>query len=587
MSSPLDWLHALRTHCRIPIMVSVTMATAGGVCVVAQAALLAHLLHSAVIDTMAREQLLPFFVALTSVLLLRALLAWGREICGQRASTLVRQHVRKELIEQLNGAGPIAVKNKHTAPLASSIIERVEALHGYFAHYLPQRTIAMIVPLLIILTAFFVSWAVGLIFLITAPLIPALMIMIGRGAENISQKNFQLLSRMSAHFLDTLRGLPTLKLFMRSREEAERIADSSEQYRKGTMAVLRVAFLSSAVLEFFTSVAIAMTAVYLGLTYLHYLDFGLYGDQLNLRTGLFLLLLAPDVYLPLRELGTHFHARADALGAAEELHSLLEELGKPKPQDSKVHPPPVYQTVALKLRQVHQHYSGRTRPALDNLNLSVEAGEWLAIVGASGAGKTTLLNLLLGFLPLQKGEILINDHPAKNLDSHEWHQNIGWVPQQPQLFLGTLQHNIALGNPDLSTLQIKAAAEQANLHQGDQLVQGLATEVGEQGCRLSGGQARRVALARAFAKDAPLLLLDEPTAGLDLENERLIMESVERLRQGRTVIMLTHRLDTARRADRIAVMDSGRVIEQGNHQQLMENNSVYAGLVADGVRVIS
>jgi ATP-binding cassette subfamily C protein CydD len=485
-------------------------------------------------------------------------------------------------MERLSAAGPVAVKAKHTAPLTSTIIERVEALHGYFAHYLPQRIIAVTVPITIILTAFYYSWAVGLIFLITAPLIPAMMIMIGKGAENLSQKNFQLLSRMSAHFLDTLQGLPTLKLFMRSKEEAERIAQSSEEYRRGTMSVLRVAFLSSAVLEFFTSVAIAMTAVFLGLTYLHYLDFGLYGHPLDLRTGLMLLLLAPDVYLPLRELGTHFHARADALGAAEELHLLQEELAEPGPRQSQEQNRSSGDSIALKLRQVSHHHSGRSTPALDNLSLTVGAGEWLAIVGSSGAGKSTLLNLLLGFLPLQRGEILINGESSTGLDTEGWHRQIGWVPQNPQLFTGSLEHNISLGNDNYSQEQLKKAAEQANLYGSGQLPQGLMTEVGEQGNRLSGGQVRRVALARAFAKNAPLLLLDEPTAGLDLENERLIMESLQRLRQGKTVIMLTHRLDTARLADRIAVMEDGRLVEHGSHQQLMENKSYYARLVSGG-----
>ncbi|MGB3225173.1 MAG: thiol reductant ABC exporter subunit CydD [Desulforhopalus sp.] len=586
MSSPLVWLHALRAQCRRPILLTVVMATGIGVCAIVQAALLAHILHSAVIEGFTRELLLPYIIALTAVLLLRAFLAWGREISGQRSSTLVRRFVRRELLEQFTAAGPMAVQPKHTAELTSSIIERIEALHGYFAHYLPQKAVALTVPVLIILTAFSVSWAVGLIFLITAPLVPGLMIMIGRGAENLSQKNFQLLSRMSAHFLDTLRGLATLKLFMRAQEETNRIASSSEKYRKGTMAVLRVAFLSSAVLEFFTSVAIAMTAVFLGLSYLHYLDFGLYGNQLTLRTGLFLLLLAPEVYLPLRELGTHFHARADALGAAAELNSLLKDTGE-RPENTDPPQMNVTRSIALELRHVSQQYIGRTGPALNDLCLSVGAGEWVAIVGASGAGKTTLLNLLLGFLPLQRGEIIVNGRSVANLDSDEWHRHIAWVPQQPQLFLGSLAENIKMGNPDLSLQQLQTAAEQANLHPDDQLVHGLATEVGEQGCRLSGGQVRRVALARAFAKDAPLLLLDEPTAGLDLENERLIMASLERLRKDRTVIMLTHRLDTARLADRIAVMADGMIVEQGSHQQLLERNGVYAGLVTGGTGIIS
>lgn len=586
MSPSLAWLKAQQSNCRGPVILSAALATTSGFLTVAQAALLAHILHGAVIEGLGRQQLLPSFAMLATTLLLRAALSWGREISGQRASTLVRQYVREEFLEKLRVAGPMAVKAKHTAPLTNTIIERVEALHGYYAHYLPQRIIAVTVPITITIIAFYYSWAVGLIFLITAPLIPAMMIMIGKGAENLSQKNFQLLSRMSAHFLDTLQGLPTLKLFRQAKEEAERIAESSEEYRKGTMSVLRVAFLSSAVLELFTSVAIAMTAVFLGLTFLHYLDFGLYGKPLDLRTGLMLLLLAPDVYLPLRELGTHFHARADALGAAEELHSLGEDLDNLGQGQFQGYQKFSGDSIALELRQVSHHYSGRNTPALDNLSLTISPGEWLAIVGSSGAGKSTLLNLLLGFQPLQSGEILINGRSFSSFDAEEWYRQIGWVPQTPQLFTGSLEHNITLGSNNYSQEQLKNALTQAHLHTDNQLSQGLTTQVGEQGNLLSGGQARRVALARAFAKNSPLLLLDEPTAGLDLENERLIMDSLKRLRRGKTVIMLTHRLDTARLADRIAVMEDGRLVEHGSHQQLMENKAYYARLVSDGTESI-
>jgi ATP-binding cassette subfamily C protein CydD len=569
------------------VLATILLGVAAGLCTLVQAGLLAYILHSAIIDTTDRQSLLPFFAALCAVIGGRALLAWGREICGQRSSTLARRSVRQQLLEQLNTHGPVYVKEKQTAPLASTLIERVEALHGYFAHYLPQKSLALIVPVMIGLTAFSVSWAVGLIFLITAPLIPLFMIMIGRGAESLNQKNFQLLSRMSAHFLDTLQGLATLKLFQRSQDESARIAASSESYRKGTMAVLRVAFLSSAVLEFLTSVAIAMTAVFLGLTYLHYLDFGLYSQELTLQTGLFLLLLAPDFYQPLRELGTHYHARAEALGAAKELSAILADT--PRQQGhSGSRSMPDEQTIALELRHVHHSFGHRQRPALQDLCLQVKAGEWLAIVGASGAGKTTLMNLLLGFLPLQQGEIQVNGQSLAELNLEEWQRLIAWVPQNPTLFFGSLAENISLQDPEISAGQITEAARQARLFDFiDQLPQGLETCVGEQGNQLSGGQARRVALARAFARKAPLILLDEPTAGLDNENERLIMDSLQLLARGKTVIMLTHRLDTARLADRIVVMDEGAVIEQGSHSELLALHGTYARLISSGRRVVS
>jgi ATP-binding cassette, subfamily C, bacterial CydD len=587
LPSPLAWLHSLHHCCRRPVLLSIILGALSGLCVIVQAGLLAHLIHSAVIERAARESLQVFFAALIVIIVLRALLAWGREVCGQRGSSLVRRFVRRRILEQLDALGPVALRQKQTAPLASSILERVEALHSYFAQYLPQKTLALIIPLMIILTAFSFSWAVGLIFLVTAPLIPLFMVMIGRGAESLSQKNFQILSRMSAHFLDTLHGLTTLKLFQRSADEAERIAASSESYRKGTMAVLRLAFLSSAILEFLTSVAIAMTAVFLGLSYLDFLDFGLYGQELTLRTGLFLLLLAPDLYLPLRELGSHFHARAEALGAAVELSDLLAEKPAEQVCPGTAQLPPD-QPLALELRHVRHRFAGRDSLALDDLCLEVKAGEWLAVVGASGAGKTTLLNLLLGFLPLQQGEIRVNGQHLAELDLEGWRRRIAWVPQQPQLFFGSLAENIALEDPAMSMEKITRAAEQARLLEpAGQLPRGLAGPVGEEGNLLSGGQARRVALARAFAREAALLLLDEPTAGLDLENERLIIAGLAQLVRGKTVVMLTHRLDTAERADRIAVMAAGRVVEQGSHRQLLEMNGVYARLVASGSRVVS
>ncbi len=585
-SAPLlDRIQSLSPDSRRWARLAIFLGGLGGVCIIVQAGLLAYIIHAAFIENTPREALLSLFVVLVVVIALRGLLAWGREVSGQHASTLIRRQVRAELLERLQIHGPRYVKDKQTAPLTNTLLDRTEALHGYFAHYLPQKSLALIVPLMIGLSAFWVSWVVGLIFLITAPLIPFFMMMIGRGAEKLNQKNFTLLSRMSAHFLDTLQGLATLKIFHRSVDQVEQIEKSSERYRKGTMAVLRVAFLSSAVLEFLTSVAIAMTAVFLGLSYLQFLDFGLYSRELTLQTGLFLLLLAPEFYQPLRDLGTHYHARAEAMGAAQEITAILN---KPLPT-MRPTTLPVTQIpgISLDLHQVSHHYDKGRRPALVNLNLHVTSGEWLAIVGASGAGKTTLLNLLLGFLPLQQGEITVNGQALNSLNLADWQRHIAWVPQHPALFDGSLGENISLGDPTITKEELIAAAGAA---QADKIAvtttQSLDLAVGEQGNQLSGGEARRVALARAFAKDASLILLDEPTAGLDRKNEHLIMTSLKQLAPGKTLIMLTHRLDTARNADRIAVMADGAVIEQGTHHELMTQDGVYAELVNSGRQVL-
>ncbi len=586
-ASMLDQIQSLCPDSRRWVQLTVMLGTVTGACIIIQAGLLAYIIHAAFIVKTPREALLPSFVILMAVISLRGLLAWGREVSGQKASTLIRRQVRAALLEHLHALGPLYVKDKQTAPLTNTLLERSEALHGYFAHYLPQKSLALIVPTMIGLSAFWVSWVVGLIFLITAPLIPLFMMMIGRGAEKLNQKNFALLSRMSAHFLDTLQGLATLKIFHRSADEAEKVEKSSEHYRKGTMAVLRVAFLSSAVLEFLTSVAIAMTAVFLGLSYLQFLDFGLYQRELTLQTGLFLLLLAPEFYQPLRDLGTHYHARAEALGAAQEINAIL---AKPlaAAATAKTLLLAQQELICLELRHVSHSFDKGRRPALVDLNLQIEGGEWLAVVGASGAGKTTLLNLLLGFLPLQQGEIFINGHPLNNINRANWQGHIAWVPQHPALFDGSLGENISLGNPHITKDELSAAATAA---QADKIAATSALtldlEVGEQGNQLSGGEARRVALARAFVKNAPLILLDEPTAGLDQENEQLIMTSLKQLAQGKTLIMLTHRLDTAQIADRIAVMAAGTVVEQGTHAELMSLNGVYTELINSGRQVLS
>jgi ATP-binding cassette subfamily C protein CydD len=453
-------------------------------------------------------------------------------------------------------------------------MEQVEGLHDFYAFYLPQLAMAVMIPAAVLAFVFPHSWAAGGLLLATAPLIPLFMILIGMGAESISQRHFQALARMSAYFLDVLQGLTTLKLFDRSKSTEKTIAAVSNTYRKRTMGVLRVAFLSSAVLEFFSSISIALVAVYLAMSYLGYLSFGVYGEPLSLAGGFFILLLAPDFYLPLRELGTHYHARAEAVGAAEEI---LKILTVPHPgalngtitwvQTSPLH---------IQFQNVHLAFDGGRRPALQGINFDLKSGEQVVVVGGSGAGKTTTLNLLLGFIKPDKGCILINGNRLADLTPDSWREQIAWIGQRPVLFHGTIRENIVLGRPQATAEQIEQAAGNAGvLDFSRQSPAGLETQVGEQGAGISRGQAQRVALARAFLKDAPLLLLDEPTAGLDTENESLIMDALNRLSRGRTVLMLTHRLTNIKHADRILVLENGCVVEQGNYSELIAGGGVF------------
>ncbi len=573
----LRWLFKRAGTARIWVILAVGLGLGSGILLIAQARLLANIVHGAFMDNLSRHVLWPYFVALFGVVMVRAVLGWGREVAGFHAGAKVREEVRMSLMEHIFTLGPAFTSRQRTGALASTAMEHVEGLNDFYAFYLPQLALAVMIPVAILAFVFPLSWVAGVLLLVTAPLIPLFMILVGMGAESISQRHFQALARISAHFLDVLQGITTLKLYDRSRGEEKNVAKVSSDYRQRTMSVLRIAFLSSAVLEFFSSIAIALVAVYLGMSYLGYINFGDYGKPLTLAGGLFILLLAPDFYLPLRELGTHYHARAEAVGAAEEILKILmipspDISGKAIALDT---PGPVN----IHCRDLYLAYEEGKRPALHGVSFQLKYGDKVALVGASGAGKTTILNLLLGFMDPDQGSIMVNETPLADLPPESWRQHLGWIGQNPILFHGTIRDNIRLGRPQASEDELEQAARSARVLDFVQhLPEGLDTLVGEQGLGLSRGQAQRVALARAFLKDALILLLDEPTSGLDSENERLVMSALEKLSSGRTVLMLTHRLANIEKADRIMVLEEGRIVEQGTYAELIEAGGVFQRL---------
>jgi ATP-binding cassette subfamily C protein CydD len=561
------------------VALATALGFAGGLLMIAQAALLARIIHGASIDNRGLSDLHPYFLLLLGVICMRAGLGWAREVAGFRAGAQVRETVRMDLASHLMRLGPFHSGRHASGALAGAMLEHVESLHDFFALYLPQLALALVIPAAILVAVFPLSWAAGGLLMGTAPLIPLFMILVGMGVESVSQRHHQALARMSAHFLDVLQGLPTLKLFGRSRAEAGRVARVSREFRQRTMKVMRVAFLSSAVLEFFACLSIALVAVYLGLGYLGYLGFGFYGHALTLENGLFILLLAPDFYLPLRELGTYYHARADAIGAAEEILKVFAD--QPPAQSGEAPAPRADRAPHIRFENVSLAYDSGRRPALVDTSFELVPGEKVILTGSSGEGKTTILNLLLGFLRPQNGRILVNETPIETFQPQQWHRLLAWIGQQPVLFHGTVRENILLGRPEATPLEVAAAARSARVIDFcRRLPHGLETRVGEHGHGLSRGQAQRVALARAFLKDAPLLFLDEPTASLDPENEKLVLSAIDELSRGRTVLLLTHRLGSAQRADRILVMQQGRVAEQGSYQELMAKGGVFYRLVS-------
>jgi ATP-binding cassette subfamily C protein CydD len=444
----------------------------------------------------------------------------------------------------------------------------VEALDPYLARYLPQMALVALVPLAILVAVFPLDWISGLILMVTAPIIPVFMVLVGYRAEAINQRQWRKLLVMSAHFLDAVQGIATLKLFGRARDEVELIGRISDDYRRTTMAGLRVAFLTSAVLEFFASLSIALVAVLFGVRLLH--------GHLGFFPAFLVLLLVPEFFSPLRGLATHYHARMSALAAARRIFDILDI----KPATRAGRQPPPTGAVSIACHKLSVAY-GDGRQALRDIDFVFPAGKMTAIVGRSGAGKSTLAAAILGFVAPQTGTILIEGSiPLAALDREAWWRQLAYVPQSPRIFAGSIAENLRLARPAANDRMLRDALSRVRLLDHiETLPHGLATRIGEGGAGLSGGQVQRLALARAFLKDAPILILDEATAHLDLETEAEIADAIFDLARGRTVIAIAHRLRTVRRADGIVVLADGRVAETGSHETLRARNSAYSALL--------
>jgi ATP-binding cassette subfamily C protein CydD len=567
---PAQWLNAQKHYAGNQLMLAVALGTLSGWLLILQAGCLAKAISEVIIHQRHLTEVLPWLWGLLIIIIARAALAWASERTAHNAAQRVKQHLRERLYKKLCQLGPGWLNEQSTGDLVNTLSDGIEALEAYYARFLPAISLMALVPLSILVFVFPIDWISGLVMLGTAPLIPFFMILIGKGAEQRNQQQWRQLAKMSAYFLDTIQGLTNLKLFNASRREASMIAKISDDYRHATLSVLRIAFLSSFALEFFSTVSIAIVAVLIG--------FRLFYAELDFLYGFFVLLLAPEFYLPLRNMGTHYHARMDAIGAAE---NMLNILNAPLPHAHR--PQKTSQLMATSIG-LHLSKIGFTYPdgrrALQNLELGVKAREHIAIVGPSGAGKSTLLNLLLGFQSPDEGSIFVNDTPLAHFDLAQWRRQVAWVPQRAHLFYSSLADNIRLARPDASQDEIELAARSAHIHDFIQtLPQGYDTLVGEGGQVLSGGQIQRIALARAFIKDTPLVLLDEATAHLDLESERLIQQAIETLAKGRTLIMVAHRLQTVLKMPRILVLNQGQLAEEGDHAQLMANQGIYHRLV--------
>ncbi|MFJ2571934.1 thiol reductant ABC exporter subunit CydD [Streptomyces halstedii] len=520
----------------------VGLGLAGAALVIAQAMLVAEVVVGGFEDGLTVHGLRTPLLLLIGVALGRALVAWLTERAAYRASAAVKSELRGRLMERAADLGPGWLGEQRTGSLVALATRGVDALDDYFSRYLPQLGLAVVVPVAVLARIVTEDWVSAAIIVVTLPLIPLFMALIGWATQSRMDRQWHLLSRLSGHFLDVVAGLPTLKVFGRAKAQAESIRAITSQYRRATLRTLRVAFLSSFALELLATLSVALVAVTIGMRLVH--------GELDLYTGLVILILAPEAYLPIRQVGAQYHAAAEGLSAAEEIFSVLET-ERPTAGTSAVPASP-----RIELEGVTVRHPGRTAPSLDAAHLVVEPGETVALVGPSGVGKSTLLDVVLGFTRPDEGRIRVGGTDLSALSPERWREQIAWVPQRPHLFAGTIADNVRLARPEADDQAVESALREAGAYDFvAALPDGTRTPLGEDGAGLSAGQRQRLALARAFLADRPLLLLDEPTASLDGETEAGIVDAVRRLAEGRTVLLVVHRPALLAVADRVVALE--------------------------------
>jgi ATP-binding cassette subfamily C protein CydCD len=521
------------------IVLAVGVGGTTALLVVAQAWLIATVCNDAFLRHGSLSSLRDPLALLLAVIMGRAVLAWATEREAHRASASAKSELRRSAVEHIAALGPSGLEHKDNGRLTVLVTTGIDALDGYFSRYLPQLLLAVIVPVTIIAVVAGADWISAALIAVTVPLIPLFMALVGLTTRDRTAARMRSMQRLAGHFLDVVAGLPTLKVFGRAKAQARAIADVTDRYRATTLATLKLTFLSSLILELLATISVALVAVAVGLRLLD--------SEMNFHAALFVLVLAPEAYLPLRALGANFHASADGMKAAEQIFDLLETPvgqgagGIVGPRDP-----------SIRIAALEVTYPGRRLPALQDADLVVEPGEIVALTGPSGCGKSTLLDVVLALRRPGSGHVLLGGVDLRDLDLDAWRAGIGWVPQRPHLFARSVADNVRLARPGASDAAVSAALAEAGLAEVvRRLPHGVDTRLGDGGAGLSMGERQRLALARAFVRDAPLLVLDEPTASLDAETEADVLDAVRRLTEGRTALIVAHHPGLAALADRV------------------------------------
>lgn len=551
-------LSGLSRHGGMGLMLAIATPLVGGALLVWQAWTLAGIIGQAIEGGSPLSALSPAIGLVLALLLVRAALGALGDRAGTAAAEAIKAQVRSALFAQLLARSPREAEQAQSGAATSAIVDQVEALDAFFSRYMPAMIGAAVLPIAFGAVVLPLDWLAGLLFLVTAPLIPVFMALAGIGAQIATRRQARALSLLSGRFADRLRGMMTLKLFGRAQAETDGIVAASDELRRHNLRVLRIAFLSSAVLEFFAALGVAGVALYIGLTFIDYLH--LRSTTMTLELGLFLLLMAPEIYNPLRLLAAHYHDRASAKAAIGEIEAQLGALPRTTATLEDAPTLPSEGALGVTIKALTLRTPDAARVILSDSTLTVPPGEHVAILGPSGIGKSTLLEAIAR-LRTYEGDIALGHRPLEDWDEAELRARVTMLGQKPRIFAGSMAHNIALARPDARIEEIRHAAKLAHVMEfADALPQGLDTPLGEGGLGLSGGQAQRIALARIYLRDAGLILLDEPTAHLDATLEQAVLDDLRRHAQGRTMIIATHSLAVAGQMDKAWRVDGERLL---------------------------